>query len=65
MNWDQVEGNWRHVKGKLRQKWGKLTDDDLEVSQGRRERIVGKIQSRYGEARDAVEQQVDRLIDSL
>lgn len=65
MNWDQVEGNWRNVKGEVRQKWGKLTDDDIEQSEGRRERLVGKIQARYGEAREKVEKQLDALIDKL
>ena len=34
MNWDRVEGNWKEFKGKVQQKWGKLTDDDLEVIEG-------------------------------
>lgn len=65
MNWDQVEGSWRSVKGEIRQKWGKLTDDELEQSEGRRERLVGRIQARYGEAREKVERQLDELIDSI
>lgn len=65
MNWDQVEGNWRSIKGKFRQKWGKLTKDDVDTCEGRRERIVGKLQARYGDARHIVEKKVDDFIDAL
>ena len=36
MNWDRVEGNWKTLKGQVQQKWGKLTDDDLDVIEGKR-----------------------------
>jgi len=49
--WTQIEGNWNQLKGKLKQKWGDLTDDDLRVMEGRRDRIVGKIQERYGKTK--------------
>jgi uncharacterized protein YjbJ (UPF0337 family) len=59
MNWDQVEGNWRSLKGQAKQRWGKLTDDDLDVIDGKREELVGRLQSRYGKQRDEVERDVD------
>ncbi|MBO6940806.1 MAG: CsbD family protein [Deltaproteobacteria bacterium] len=65
MNWEQVNGNWEQVKGALRQKWGKLTDDDLETAAGSRQRLVGKIQERYGDAKEEAQQKIDRFIDSL
>lgn len=49
--WNQVEGNWNQFKGTMKEKWGDLTDDDLQQMEGRRDRIVGKIQERYGEAK--------------
>lgn len=49
--WDQVKGNWNQMKGKVREKWGLLTDDDLEHIAGHKDRLVGKIQERYGEAK--------------
>lgn len=49
--WDQVKGNWKQVKGKVREKWGLLTDDDLEHIAGHKDRLVGKIQEKYGEAK--------------
>jgi uncharacterized protein YjbJ (UPF0337 family) len=48
MNWDQIEGNWTKAKGKLRQQWGKLTDDDVDVINGKREELAGRLQARYG-----------------
>jgi uncharacterized protein YjbJ (UPF0337 family) len=41
MNWDRVEGNWKQFKGQFRQKWGKLTDDDLDVIEGKRTELAG------------------------
>ncbi len=58
MNWERIEGNWKQVKGKAIEKWGKLTNDDLDVVAGRREQLAGKIQERYGLAKDEVESQV-------
>jgi uncharacterized protein YjbJ (UPF0337 family) len=39
MDWDRVAGNWKQVKGKVKEKWGKLTDDDLNVIDGRRDQL--------------------------
>ncbi|MBR9764367.1 MAG: CsbD family protein [Rhodobacteraceae bacterium] len=58
MNWDRIEGNWKQVKGEAIAQWGKLTDDDVDVIDGRREQLVGKIQERYGIAKDEAEAQV-------
>jgi uncharacterized protein YjbJ (UPF0337 family) len=58
MNWDRIQGNWKQVVGKAKAQWGKLTDDDLEVVAGRREQLAGKIQERYGIAKDDVERQI-------
>ena len=41
MNWDRVEGNWKTFKGQVQQKWGKLTDDDLDVIEGKRTELAG------------------------
>jgi uncharacterized protein YjbJ (UPF0337 family) len=59
MNWDRIKGNWREWKGKAKQQWGKLTDDDLDVVDGKREELAGKIQNRYGIAKDEAERQLD------
>jgi uncharacterized protein YjbJ (UPF0337 family) len=62
MNWDQVAGNWKQMKGKVRGKWGKLTDDDLEVIAGKRDQLVGRLQERYGYARNEAERQADAFV---
>lgn len=59
MNWDTVEGNWKQLKGRVRETWGKLTDDEVEQIAGKRDRLVGKVQEKYGLARDEVERQVN------
>lgn len=59
MNWDRIKGNWHEFKGKAKQQWGKLTDDDLDVVDGKREELAGKIQNRYGIAKDEAERQID------
>lgn len=58
MNWDQIEGKWKQAKGLAREKWGKLTDDDLDVIDGKREQLVGQVQERYGIAKEEAERQV-------
>jgi len=65
MNRDRIEGNWKQLKGRMRAKWGELTDDDLDVAAGNREHLVGKLQERYGIARDQAEQRVDEFERSL
>jgi uncharacterized protein YjbJ (UPF0337 family) len=59
MNWDQIEGNWTKAKGKLRQQWGKLTDDDLTLIDGKREELLGRLQERYGYQKEQAEKEVD------
>jgi uncharacterized protein YjbJ (UPF0337 family) len=61
MNWDEIKGKWKQVKGQAQQRWGKLTNDDLEVIGGKREELVGKIQERYGIAKDEAEKQVNEF----
>ena len=58
MNKDRLRGQWKQIKGKLRERWGKLTDDDLDVIAGRREQLLGRIQERHGIARDEADRQV-------
>ena len=55
MNKDEASGNWKQFKGKMKEKWGKLTDDDMQVIEGKRDQLVGKIQERYGSTKDEAE----------
>ncbi|MFA7440291.1 MAG: CsbD family protein [Sphingomonadaceae bacterium] len=57
-NWDRVEGGWKTFQGHVKEKWGKLTDDDLTEIAGKRDILLGKIQSRYGVAKDKAEEQL-------
>ena len=59
MDRNRVEGNWKQVAGKVKEKWGKLTDDDLTMINGRRDQLEGKIQEHYGLAKDQVKKDVD------
>jgi uncharacterized protein YjbJ (UPF0337 family) len=59
MNWDQVEGKWKQAMGSVREKWGKLTDSDLEVVAGKKDKLIGKIQERYGISKEEATKQVD------
>jgi uncharacterized protein YjbJ (UPF0337 family) len=58
MNWDIVEGNWKQFKGKIRIRWGKITDDQLELIAGKRVELAGKIQEAYGISEEEVEHQI-------
>jgi uncharacterized protein YjbJ (UPF0337 family) len=64
MNWDKVEGNWKQMSGTIKQKWGKLTDNDLSIANGKREEFIGRLQERYGIARDEAERQLQDFLDA-
>ena len=61
MNEDTMKGNWNQFKGKVKEKWGKLTDDDLDVIGGKRDQLVGRIQERHGIAKDQAEREVENF----
>jgi uncharacterized protein YjbJ (UPF0337 family) len=65
MNWDRIEGNWKQFKGSARAQWGRLTDDELDIIEGNREKLAGRIQETYGIARDEAERQVDEWVKRL
>ena len=60
MNKDRIDGSWEQVKGHVQKAWGKLTNDDLDVIEGNRKLLAGKIQERYGVAQDEAEHQVKK-----
>jgi uncharacterized protein YjbJ (UPF0337 family) len=65
MNWDQIEGQWHQLTGNLKSKWAKLTDDDVAHISGKREQLVGKLQTRYGILKDEAERQADEWLAKL
>lgn len=58
MNKDQVEGNWNQFKGKVKETWGKLTDDDIALFNGKKDQFFGKVQEKYGIAKEEAEKSV-------
>ncbi|MCP8899988.1 CsbD family protein [Gilvimarinus xylanilyticus] len=59
MNAEQLKGNWHQLKGEALEQWGRLTDDDIDKVLGEREKLVGKIQERYGLSKEAAEHEVN------
>ena len=60
MNWDEVNGRWNQFKGSVKERWGKLTDDDLTVIAGNRDKLLGKLQERYGITKEKAEEQLNQ-----
>lgn len=58
MNSDQLAGKWKQVKGQAKQKWGKLSDDELDMVDGKHDELVGVVQEKYGIAKEDAEQEV-------
>ena len=65
MNWDQVQGKWKQMTGEVRTRWGKLTDDDLHTIGGEKDKLVGRIQERYGIQKEQAQREVDEWNNSL
>ena len=65
MDWDRIEGSWKTFKGRAKTQWGKLTDDDLDVIEGRREELEGRLQNKYGFEKDRARSEVDLWLRSL
>jgi uncharacterized protein YjbJ (UPF0337 family) len=62
MNWDQIAGKWEQMKADVKSRWGKLSDDDLAFVSGKRDKLVGKIQERYGVLKEQAQKDVDEWI---
>jgi uncharacterized protein YjbJ (UPF0337 family) len=65
MNWDQIEGQWKEFAGGVKEKWGKLTDDELTVIGGKRDKLAGILQKKYGMAKDKAEEEIADFERSL
>jgi len=59
MNWEQMQGKWTQMKGSVKQQWGKLTDDDLDIIAGSKDKLVGRLQERYGIQKEEAQRQLD------
>ena len=58
MNWEQIQGKWQEYKGQAKQRWGKLTDNDLTVIDGKRDVLAGKLLASYGNSKERVEKEI-------
>lgn len=65
MNNDIIKGKWQQLSGQIQQKWGKITDDDLTIAEGTRDYLAGKVQERYGVAKDEADKQVKEFESRL
>ena len=65
MNWDIVKGKWKQATGSAKTQWGKLTDDELTQIEGNRDKLIGKVQEKYGLAKEEAEKQVDTWAKSI
>lgn len=59
MNSDQLKGKWKQLTGSIKERWGKLTDNDLDIIDGQQDKLIGMIQERYGIAQEAAQKQID------
>ncbi len=65
MNTERMEGNWKIFSGRVRERWGKLTDDDMDVIQGKRDQLAGRVQKAYGITKEDAQKQIDEFEKKL
>ena len=65
MNSTTMKGKWNELKGKVKEKWGKLTNNDLDVIDGKKDQLVGRLQQRYGYAKERAEKEAEEFCHSL
>jgi len=61
MNEDVLKGKWNQLVGGIKAQWGDLTDDELTEIDGNQQKLMGKLQEKYGYTRDEAERQVDEF----
>ncbi|MBL8064668.1 MAG: CsbD family protein [Chthonomonadaceae bacterium] len=65
MNWNIIEGKWKEMAGSIREKWGKLTDDEIQEIAGKKDKLEGILQTKYGLTQELAAQQVDEWADKI
>ncbi|MCU1259370.1 MAG: CsbD family protein [Bryobacterales bacterium] len=65
MNWDQIEGKWKQIQGSFREKFGKLTNDDVATLGGKKDKLLGVLQEKYGQSREEAERQLEEWRKSI
>ncbi len=65
MDFDIFKGKWKQMKGDLKAKWGQITDDEWTEINGDRDKLIGRLQERYGRAKDDVRTEVDDFFRNI
>ena len=65
LNQEQIKGKWDEIKGGIRNLWGKVTDDELEKTNGNIQSVAGIVQEKYGETKESIRKKLDTLMDSF
>ena len=61
MNVEQIKGNWQIFKGKVKEEWGRLTDDEINVSEGQIDQLAGRVAVKYGIAKEEAHRKLELL----
>jgi uncharacterized protein YjbJ (UPF0337 family) len=59
MNSDTLKGKWMQIRGEAKETWGELTDDELTQVEGNMDKLMGKLQEKYGYSRERAEREVN------
>ena len=62
METERLEGNWEELKGKLQERWGRLTDDDMDIIDGQKKVLVGKLMEKYGMSEEAASKAIEHIV---
>ena len=65
MNWNIIEGKWKEMAGAVREKWGDLTDDEIQQIAGKKDRLEGVLQQKYGMTQEAASKQIDEWANTV
>jgi uncharacterized protein YjbJ (UPF0337 family) len=63
--WDMIAGKWKQAKGEVQKQWGKLTDDDIDQIEGEREKLMGRLQERYGMTKEEANREIDEWAERI
>jgi len=62
MHWNDISAQWKLFTGSVKQEWAKLTDEDLDYIAGTRDKLIGRLQEKYGFSREEAERRADRWL---
>lgn len=65
MDWNQLQAAWPRMRGQLRHRWGRLTEDDLDIIAGQREVFIGRVEERYSVGREEARQRIEEWLHTL